>query len=411
MERMNAVVPRQALERTTSTAPSFARSVWVLCLVGVAIITVWKLSDVLVLAFGAALLALLLRGLAHVVSRRTRIPEAWAVVPVVLLLLRSIVAVGWLFGSQIASQFNLLAKDLPQSFSQVAREFGSSSWGAWLLGHAQDINLGNASAPVASYVAALFGSVFRTVTYIAVLLFAALYFAVQPIRYVDGLVQLVPAARRNGAREMLELLGATLRRWLIGQSITMTVVGTLTAIGLALLGVTAPVALGLISGMFAFVPYVGPILASVSAILMAAMQGPVLVGYVVALYAGIHFVEGNIITPLVQAEAVELPPVLTLFATLVFGLLLGPVGVLLAAPLAVVLLVAVNVLYIEGILGERRVWPSAHEAPDELKFDKSAEDRAGPCTDDKEDQSRNHAKGEGATSAGRRDGNLADRVG
>jgi predicted PurR-regulated permease PerM len=61
---------------------------------------------------------------------------------------------------------------------------------------------------------------------------------------------------------------------------------------------------------------------------------------------------------LVQAEAVQLPPVLTLFAALVFGLLLGPIGVLLAAPLAVVLLVAVNALYIERILGERRVWPS-----------------------------------------------------
>ena len=91
---------------------------------------------------------------------------------------------------------------------------------------------------------------------------------------------------------------------------------------------------------------------------MAAMQGPVLVVYVVALDASIHFLESNIINPLVQAEAVELPAVLTLFATLVFGLLLGPVGVLLAAPLAVVLLVAVNALYIEGVLGERRVWPS-----------------------------------------------------
>ena len=180
----------------------------------------------------------------------------------------------------------------------------------------------------------------------------------QPARYVEGLLALVPATHRDDAARVFELLGATLKRWIMGQSITMAVVGTLTAIGLAWLGVNAPIALGLISGMFAFVPYVGPILASVSGILMASMQGPALVGYVIALYAGIHFVEGNLITPLVQAEAVELPPVLTLFATLVFGLLLGPVGVLLAAPLAIVLLVAVNALYIEGILGERRVWPS-----------------------------------------------------
>lgn len=101
------------MERTKSTALSLARSVSVLCLVGIVGSIVWKLSDVLVLAFGAALLALLLRGLAHELSRWTRMPEAWAVVPVVLTLLGSIVAVGQLFGSQIASQFNLLAKDLP----------------------------------------------------------------------------------------------------------------------------------------------------------------------------------------------------------------------------------------------------------------------------------------------------------
>lgn len=355
------IVSREVAEQAGPTAPSFARPAFVVCLVGAAALAVWKLSDVLVLAFGAALLALLLRGLAHEVSRRTRVPESWAVIPVLLLLLGLIVAVGWLFGSQITSQFNLLAKDLPQSLAQLARELASSSWGAWLVGHAQDINLANATAPIATYIAALFGSVFRTVAYVTVLLFAALYFAIQPGRYVDGLLRLVPALRRESAREMLELLGITLRRWLVGQSITMTVIGALTAIGLAFLGVTAPLALGLIAGMFAFVPYVGPILASVSGILMAAMQGPVMVGYVVALYASIHFLEGNIITPPVQAETVELPPVLTLFATLVFGLLLGPVGVLVAAPLSVVLLVAVNALYIEGILGERRVWPSAHE--------------------------------------------------
>jgi predicted PurR-regulated permease PerM len=253
---MDVVVPRQAVERTKSTAPLFARSAWVLCLVGVAGIAVWKLSDVLVLAFGAALLALLLRGLARELSRPTRIPEAWAVVPVVLLLFGSVVAVGWLFGSQISSQFNVLAKDLPQSLTQLAHEFGSSSWGAWLLGHAQDINLGTASGPIAGYVAALFGSVFRTVAYIAVLLFAAIYLAVQPARYVSGLLALAPATHQEDAARVLELLGTTLRRWIIGQSITMAVVGTLTAIGLALLGVTAPIALGLISGMFAFVPYV-----------------------------------------------------------------------------------------------------------------------------------------------------------
>lgn len=336
----------------------FPRRLLLVCLAGAAALGIWKLSDVLVLAFGAALLALMLRGLAHEVSRRTGLPEAWALLPVVIAMVGSVVAVGWLFGAQIAAQFTVLAKDLPQSIAQVASEFRSSSWGTWLVGRAKDMNLGSATGQAAGYVAVLFGSVFRAGAYLAILAFAAVYLAIQPARYVDGLLRLVPKTRRESARNMFDLLGITLRRWLIGQSLTMAVVGILTAIGLLLLGVAAPLALGLISGMFAFVPYVGPILASTSGILMAAMQGPMQTVYVIALYAGIHFVESNLVTPLVQAEAVELPPVLTLLSALVFGLLLGPIGVLLAAPLSVVLLVALNVLYIEGVLGERRVWPS-----------------------------------------------------
>jgi predicted PurR-regulated permease PerM len=113
----------------------------------------------------------------------------------------------------------------------------------------------------------------------------------------------------------------------------------------------------LLAGLFAFVPYVGPILSSVPGILMAATHGPLSAFYATLLYAGVHFVEGNLITPIIQAEVVELPPILTLFATLVFGILLGPIGVLLAAPLTVVLLVLVYTFYLEDTLGDTRRWP------------------------------------------------------
>jgi len=343
-------------------ASPLTRRVAIAALAAVAIVAVWRLSDVVMLAFGAALLALLLRALAHQISRATRLPEAWAVAVVLLVLLAVVGGAGWLFGSQIATQFDLLAKDLPQSLSQLLHDFGDSAWGSWLLGQAHGMNVTGVTGQLAGYLATAFSSFFRTVAYGTVLVFAALYFAAQPARYRDGLLLLVPREHRARAGEVLALMGTTLRRWLLGQSITMAVVGTLTGLGLLLLGVPAPLALGLIAGVFAFVPYVGPVMASAPGILMAATQGPMETVYVIAVYAGIHFVEGNLITPLVQAEAVELPPVLTLFATVVFGLLLGPIGVLLAAPLTVVLLVGVNALYLEGVLGEKPAWPSDRSA-------------------------------------------------
>jgi predicted PurR-regulated permease PerM len=336
---------------------SFLRRLLLILLIAAAAFVAWRLSEVLVLAFGAALLALLLRGLAGVLSRGTHLPEAWAVAPVVLALLALVGAAGWLFGSQIAGQFNLLAQDLPQNVARFIRDLRTTPWGGWFLGLAQDLDLTSATGQVAGRVAGFFGSAFRAIAYLAVLLFAAIYFAAQPERYRYGLLRLIPPERRERMAEVLDLTGATLRRWLVGQAITMTVVGVLTGVGLWALGVGAPLALGLISGMFAFIPYVGPLLAAAPGLLMAAAQGPKEVLYAAVLYAGVHFVEGNLVTPLVQAEAVELPPVLTIFATLVFGLLLGPIGVLLAAPLTVVLLVTINTLYLEDVLGEPRAWP------------------------------------------------------
>lgn len=341
---------------------SFLAYLLLAVLVAAGTIVLWRLSSVIVLAFGAILSAILLRGLADALSRATRIPAAWAVAPVVIALLVAIGAVAWLFGSQIASQFYLLAAGLPETARKLASDFGETIWGAWLLGQLKDINLIGATGQATAYVAAFFGSIFRVLAYLTVLLFAAIYLAIQPESYRHGLLRLVPAERRERAGEIFDLMGATLRRWIVGQSITMTFVGTLTGLGLWALGVGAPLALGLIAGMFAFIPYVGPILAALPGVLMAATQGPFEALYAAALYAGVQFVEDNIIAPLVQVEVIRLPPVLTVFATLVFGLLLGPMGVLLAAPLTVVFLVAVNMLYVEDTLGERRAWPPSGEA-------------------------------------------------
>jgi predicted PurR-regulated permease PerM len=343
---------------------SFTRRLLLVVIVVVSLVVAWRLSDVLVLAFGAILLALVLRGLAQALARATGLREAWAVAPVVVLLLAALATAIWLLGSQVTRQFALLVRDMPQGVAQLVSDINELPLGAWLLDQAQGLDFAGAGTQVAARISVVFASALRTVAYGAVLIVAAIYLAAQPERYHRGFLGLIPPARRDRYAEVLDLAGQTLRRWVAGQSLAMLAVGLLTGIGLWALGINAPLALGLIAGAFAFVPYVGPILAAAPGILVAASLGPMPAVYVLLLYAGVHFIEGNLVTPLVQAEAVELPPVMTIFAALVFTILLGPAGVLLAAPLMVVALVAVNMLYIEDVLGERRAWPSPHRGGD-----------------------------------------------
>lgn len=113
-----------------------------------------------------------------------------------------------------------------------------------------------------------------------------------------------------------------------------------------------PLALALLAGLFSFVPYLGPIVSAVPALLLALSQDQQRALYVLILYIGVQAVEGNLLTPLVQQKAVSLPAAMILFAQIMLGVLVGGIEIVLATPLAAVILVAVKMLYIEDILGD-----------------------------------------------------------
>jgi predicted PurR-regulated permease PerM len=162
----------------------------------------------------------------------------------------------------------------------------------------------------------------------------------------------VPIAKRTRTRAVLDAIGHALRWWLIGRVFSMAVVAAGTALGLYLLGVPLAITLGLIAGLLDFVPTIGPILATVPAALVALLQSPLQVLYVVLLYVAVQLVEGYLLTPLVQRYTIALPPVLTIVGVVLLGVLLGGLGLILAAPLTIVLFILVKMLYIEDVLGD-----------------------------------------------------------
>jgi predicted PurR-regulated permease PerM len=167
------------------------------------------------------------------------------------------------------------------------------------------------------------------------------------------LIKLTPPAAQASLADTIDACGEALRRWLLGQLLSMAVAAVLTTLGLWLLGLPAYLALGLLAGLAEFVPVVGSILAAVPALLLALTQGGVeLAVWTLLLYLGVQQIQGNLVAPLVTRRMVSLPPALTLFAILTFGLVFGPLGVLFAAPLAVVAFVAVKRLWVREALGE-----------------------------------------------------------
>jgi predicted PurR-regulated permease PerM len=205
---------------------------------------------------------------------------------------------------------------------------------------------------VLSRVGGYFSTTVGALTNIALMILLAIYLASEPKTYIRGFAKLFPQDNRKRVREVLYQIGETLSWWLIGKGASMLFIGLLTWIGLYFIGVPLALTLGLIAGLLSFIPNFGPIFSAIPAILLAFINSPTSALYVLALFVGVQIIESNIVTPLIERRTVELPPVLTVVSQLALAVLFGAVGLILATPILAVVMVLVQTIYIQDILGE-----------------------------------------------------------
>jgi len=175
--------------------------------------------------------------------------------------------------------------------------------------------------------------------------FFGIYFAADPDTYVGVVARLAPEERRSATLQMLHETGDLLRRWLIGQGISMAVIGSFTYVGLLILGVPIAFVLALFAGLAGFLPYLGPIIGAVPMVLVAGGENLDLALWVVGLYALIQFLESYLLTPLIQARAVSMPPAVVILNQLVLGAVFGILGLALATPLAAAMTVPLRYVF------------------------------------------------------------------
>ena len=309
----------------------------------------WRIANVLLLGFGGVLVAVLLRHLAKILNRWTRLPVGASLAVVVLGLVLLAVLFVSSAGPAVAVQFEQLWQALPQALAGFRDFVARYDWGRNLLETSGPPRTGT----FVNLATGLLGTVFNALADALLVLVVALFLAADPAPYRRGLLRLVPPARRGRGAEVLDALATGLWHWILGQSIAMLGVGLITAAGLTLLGIPLAVALGILAGLLNFIPYLGPILSGAPAVLIAFAQSPIDALYTLLLFVFIQSFEGYVLTPMVQRRAVSIPPALGILTIVGLGALFGAYGVLFATPLLLVAMILVRMLYVEDALGDR----------------------------------------------------------
>jgi predicted PurR-regulated permease PerM len=177
---------------------------------------------------------------------------------------------------------------------------------------------------------------------IVLVIFLAIYVAIDPKTYRKGALYLVPDESRERAERILTAVTVMMRRWLVTQLIAMVVIGVVTTVALVALQVRAAVPLGMLAGLLEFIPTIGPILSAVPAIAMGFVDSPQKALYVVIAYSIIQFIENQVLIPVLMKEGIDLPPALTLLVQALMAIVFGFLGLLVAVPLLAAVLVSIR---------------------------------------------------------------------
>lgn len=309
--------------------------------------------QVLLLIFAGILLAVFLRGTAAIISERTSFSYGLSIFVVLFVSILLVFAGVWLLGPNIVDGFNMMKDQAPAAWDQIKSELSGTAWGKSLV---HSIN--NAGTSILSNreiidrVSGIFSSTLATIINIFIILVIGLYTAFSPLIYINGFIKLFPKSKRERMREVIDAMGIALRWWFVGRIASMMVIGVLTSVGLWMLNIPMPVTLGIFAALMTFIPNIGPIISAIPAALFGFVTGPMKGVYVIILYIIIQTLESYFVTPQIQKKAVSLPPALLISAQILIGVLLGAFGLILATPLMVCVIVAVQMLYIEDTLGD-----------------------------------------------------------
>jgi predicted PurR-regulated permease PerM len=348
------------------------------------LVATWYFASTLFLIFAGMLLGVALNAMTHLLGRVVKFSHSLRLAAVCLVLAALLSGVIFLGGATIAEQAKVLSGTIKSQVVNVKaflEKYGVDT--SYLdFGNLTAAPAGQAANPeapaaapahsnlpsagtIASSGGAILSQTWRIVLGTVgavgnffIVLFLGLCFAAQPGVYRNGLIYMAPARRRASMTVVVDRIGATLERWLIAQMITMFAVFFITWVGLMLIGIPGSFILGIQAGLLTFIPTVGALIGGLIVVLASLASGWVAALSAFVLFLGIHSLESYILTPMLQRQALEIPPA-TLFAfQILLGVVFGVWGLALALPLMAVVKVVINFLH-EDSDGKAETPPSS----------------------------------------------------
>ncbi|UYO37820.1 AI-2E family transporter [Rhodopseudomonas palustris] len=344
------------LDRT----PSRTDLAWAIALGGIATVSFaallyasWQFAGTLFLIFAGVLFGVFLNALTELTGKLVGGPHGLRLALICLVLTSLTIGVAFLGGNTISQQAKALSGTIKTQIVNVKAFLERNGVDTGFLelnttpsaAHpetttpVQPRNLPSAGeiasgggAIVSQTLKLILGTI-GAVGNFFIVMFLGLAFAAQPSVYRNGLVRMVPRRYRAQADVIVTDTGEMLKRWLLAQLITMMAVFAVTATGLSLIGIPGAFILGIQAGLLAFIPTVGAILGGLIIVLAAIGSGWIAVVSAFVLFLGVHALESYILTPLIQRQAIDIPPA-TLFAMqILLGIVFGLWGLALALPL------------------------------------------------------------------------------
>jgi predicted PurR-regulated permease PerM len=332
---------------------------------GVLLLFTWYFAATLFLIFAGILLGVALTAFTNMLGHIVRLPHSLRLTIVCLVLVSLLSGVLFLGGATIAQQATALSDTIKSQLVNVkaflerngidtsyfdlggaGASSASSTSEAPSAGPTHNLPspgaLASSGGAIISQTLKLLLGTVSAVGNFFILLFLGLAFAAQPSVYRNGLLYMAPARHRARVAVIVDRIGETLERWLMAQFLTMFAVFLVTWIGLKLIGIQSSFILGLQAGLLTFIPTVGALIGGLIVVLASLASGWVAAASAFVLFLGVHALESYILTPILQRQALEIPPATLFSFQILLGVVFGIWGLALALPVMAIAKVAID---------------------------------------------------------------------